>query len=185
MKNININNKIAALFGLIASVAATSAIATDLPSRTNVPFPSTREYVDLYQPQFHVGGYIGSRVADNAYWNNSARLGVVAGWQPFSYMRLEGAYEYGWNNTRWSRNSNTLFMNAVAQYPVGLSFTPYVLAGTGYRWAVRDSTVWNIGGGIRYNLTQNVEADLRYRYVSDYNMRNHENVISLGLNYRF
>ena len=50
MKNININNKIAALFGLIASVAATSAIATDLPSRTNVPFPPTREYVELYEP---------------------------------------------------------------------------------------------------------------------------------------
>lgn len=175
------------MFALLASVAATSSFATDLPNRNNVPFPPTRESTIIYNPQFHVGGYIGSRVTDsnNTYWNNGARLGAVVGWQHRDYVRFEGTYEYGLNKYRLYRNSNTLLMNVIVQYPVGASFTPYVLAGTGYRWAERDFAVWNVGGGIRYNLTQNVEADLRYRYVSDYNVRNVENVVSLGLNYRF
>jgi opacity protein-like surface antigen len=184
---MNKNIKITAL-GLMAAIAVTNASATDLPSRTNVPFPPQRDIVELVEPQFYVGGFAGARFTDRrASWDRNARMGVVAGWQPFSYARVEGVYEYGWNG-RGSHDSNALFVNAIAQYPLSSpigDFTPYVLAGTGYRWARRDESVWNVGAGVRYSITSNVEADLRYRYVSDYNVRGQDNVVTLGLNYRF
>lgn len=160
-----------------------SAIAADLPKRTVAPLPPVVDRT-VSEPQFFVGGFAGVGSTD---WSNltsdNARVGVVAGWQPIRYIRLEGVYEYGWKDAH-GKHSNSLFGNVIAQYPVG-AFTPYALVGTGYRWSTVNETVWNVGGGVRYAITSNVEADLRYRYVSDYNTRNHENVVTLGLNYRF
>lgn len=187
---MNKNIKITAL-GLISAIAVTNASATDLPSRTNIPFPPMRETVVLNLPQFYVGGFVGGRFTDTTPKNRAARIdknhtarfGAVAGWQPVDYARIEGAYEYSQHNSR-RLHANSVFVNAIAQYPVG-DFTPYVLAGTGYRWSLRNEAVWNVGAGVRYSLTENVEADLRYRYVSDYKTRGQDNVVTVGLNYRF
>jgi opacity protein-like surface antigen len=179
----NKNIKITAI-GLISAIVVTNASATDLPSRKNVPFPPMRDVVEPYDPQFYVGGFAGARFTDRRVSRErNARVGVVAGWQPVDYARIEGVYEYSWNG-RKSLHANSVFVNAIAQYPVG-DFTPYVLAGTGYRWSQRNETVWNVGAGVRYSLTENVEADLRYRYVSDYKTRGQDNVVTVGLNYRF
>jgi len=172
--------KMAAL-GLLAS---TSAYATDLPSRTTPPLPPTPVRAAV-EPAFYAGAFAGGVATDISSWSGDARVGVVAGWQPFAFARVEGTYEYGWNGNN-ARHSNTIFANAIGQYKIG-AFTPYALVGTGYTWSTLDQAVWNVGGGVRYAIPflRNVETDLRYRYISNYNINNHQNVITLGVNYRF
>lgn len=167
--------------GLLAS---TSVFAADLPSR-GVPLPPLPDRAAISEPQFYVGAFAGGSASNIRGWNESANFGAVAGWQPFAFARIEGAYEYNWNNNG-ERHANSLFANAIGQYSFG-SITPYALVGTGYRWGVKNEAVWNAGGGVRYELPffSNIETDLRYRYVSDYNLNNHQNVITLGVNYRF
>lgn len=167
--------KLAAL-GLFA---ATAVQAADLPSK-NVPLPPIRPVAA--ELPFYVGAFVGANIGtDN--WTGDNRVGAVAGWQPYRYLRVEGAYEYGWNGGN-ARTSNSLVANAIGQYPVG-NFTPYALVGTGYRWSFNDEGIWNVGAGVRYAITKNIETDLRYRYVSNYTTTNHQNVVTLGLNYRF
>ena len=38
---------------------------------------------------------------------------------------------------------------------------------------------------VRYEITSNIEADLRYKYVTDTKRNLHENVVTLGMNYKF
>lgn len=167
---------------LVSGLLATSvAIAADIPSGKTAPLPPVRPA--SLEPLFYVGAFGGGNLTEAKSWTG-ARVGAVVGVQPHRYVRLEGLYEYGWNSENANR-SNSLFANAIAQYPVG-RVTPYVLAGAGYRWAdMKNEAVWNVGGGLRYALTTNVEADLRYRYVADYDVKNHQNVVTFGLNYRF
>jgi opacity protein-like surface antigen len=169
--------KLAAL-GLFA---ATAVQAADLPKRTP-PLPPIPDRVAL-EPQFYAGAFVGGVATDFSSWSGDARIGAVAGWQPFKYARVEGVYEYGWNGDN-ARHSNSLVANAIGQYPIG-NFTPYALVGTGYRWSTNNEAIWNVGAGVRYSITRNIETDLRYRYVADYNVNNHQNVITIGLNYRF
>lgn len=166
------------VFALFAagSAFAGSAFAADVPSRT-VPLPPVRPA--FVEPQFYVGAFAGGSV------NHDTRAGLNAGWQPNPFMRVEALYDYGWRNNS-AYNSNSLVGNVIAQYPFG-RVTPYALAGTGYRWTKdRDEAIWNVGGGLRYSITTNVEADLRYRYISNYSgTKTNDNVVTFGLNYRF
>ena len=108
----------------LALLASTAVQAADLPSK-NAPLPPVRE---VAQPQFYAGAFVGANIGtDN--WTGDNRVGAVAGWQPYKYLRVEGVYEYGWNGGN-SRTSNSIVANAIGQYPVGI-FTPYALVGTG------------------------------------------------------
>lgn len=173
MKNI--------VMGLVGVIVAGSAIAGDLPSRKTAPLPPVRPAeFNVVEPQFYVGVNAGVAATDKT----DTFVGASAGWQVNPFLRLEGTYDYNWkNNTAF--NSNALTGNVIGQYRYG-SFTPYVLAGAGYRWMKHsDEAIWNVGGGVRYAITKNVEADLRYRYVAGFDTRSHDNIVTLGLNYRF
>lgn len=163
----------------VALLASTSAYAADLPSKS-APLPPIRPVVDN---QFYVGAFGGGDITNGLSSSGNATVGAVAGWQPIPFARLEGLYEYGWNGAN-SNHSNAIFANAIGQYPVG-AFTPYALAGVGYRWSIADEAVWNVGAGVRYSFTKSWEADLRYRYISNFDTSNHQNVVTLGVNYRF
>lgn len=176
MKNMMIGAAIGAL------AVATGAIAADLKT---VPFPPVRpaELVYVEPKQFYVGSFGGGSWAASGPSNREfARAGVVAGWQPYDMTRIEATYEYAWADGK--RHSNAVMVNGILQYPMG-SFTPYALIGTGYRWTNKSGTIWNAGGGVRYRITDSVESDLRYRYVSDYDRRESDNAVTFGLNYRF
>lgn len=164
--------------GLLAS---TSVFAADLPKKT-VPLPPIPDRVAVSEPSFYVGAFAGGSVKDVSNWDKEANFGVLAGWQPFSLARLEGVYERGWSKS--DKDSDSLFANVIGQYRLG-SVTPYVLVGTGYTWADRNEAIWNVGGGVRYGITRNIETDLRYRYISNYDMSGHKDIVTLGLNYRF
>ena len=163
----------------IATLIAGSAVAADLPSRSAPPAPVVQAPVSWYV------GLNGGTIA-----GNSGTVGVNGGLQYGQYVRVEGAYDYantGGGNLL-GQNTNLLTGNFIVQYPVDqFKVTPYALAGAGYRWSsVKNEPVYNVGGGVRYGLTSNVDLDARYRYVSSTSdSTRNASVYTLGVNYKF
>jgi len=163
----------------IATLIAGSAVAADLPSRSAPPAPVVQAPVSWYV------GLNGGTIA-----GNSGTVGVNGGLQYGQYIRAEGAYDYagtGGGNLMGS-NTSLLTGNLIVQYPVDqFKVTPYALAGAGYRWSsVKNEAVYNVGGGVRYGLTSNVDLDARYRYVSSTSdSTRNASVYTLGVNYKF
>jgi opacity protein-like surface antigen len=165
---------------------STAAMAADIPLRS-APLPPARSVVVEQTTPFFVGVHVGraSPYGRNEFFDNSnVRLNARAGVEVHPFARLEANYEYSWSDVAVHR-SNTVTTNLIGQYRFG-SVVPYVLVGGGYRWAnLKDEPVFNVGGGVRYEFARNFEADARYRYVSDRNRIRDENVVTLGLNYKF
>ncbi|MDR0238927.1 MAG: outer membrane beta-barrel protein [Deltaproteobacteria bacterium] len=87
----------------------------------------------------------------------------------------------GWS-TKHTLNISTLFFNAYLDIPTGTPFTPFVGGGLGMsfnytgisgrvgtnHWDLdqRDTNfAWNVGAGLSYAFTENVAADLGYRFI--------------------
>jgi len=94
------------------------------------------------------------------------------------------------------RASTATVLNVVAGYPVdvsGVNLKPYALVGTGYDFSSTSSTnnnntnpVFNVGGGLMYNVTENVALDLRYTYIDGYNKNSGAaNMVGMNVNYKF
>jgi opacity protein-like surface antigen len=163
---------------LMTATAITAASASDLPKRSApvAPAPAASD------SGFYAG--VNAGVVRN---ENDATFGASLGYQFNNYLRAEGTYDYRYNedNSRTKLTSSTVMGNAIVQFPIG-SFTPYALAGTGYRWSdLKNEQVWNAGGGIRYNVMRNVDVDARYRYVANYDNKRDDNVFTVGLNFKF
>lgn len=175
--------RIVILAGLLFS---TAAIAADLPSRT-APMPPQRPVFTEPTNPFFVGVHVGATFSNDNYRigdDQNYNINVRGGWEFSPYARLEANYDYSYN-TYSPFTTNTVTGNLIGQYRFG-SVVPYVLAGVGYRWSgFSDQFVYNFGGGVRYEITRQVEADLRYRYIADNDNRYNQNVVTLGLNYKF
>ena len=176
------NKYVASLVGILATSAVSAA---DLPSKGDpvAPVkPSATESTDFY-----VGGSIGSKAAWNQNpWYGSLRANARLGWELNDFVRVEGDYDYAWNEASRLR-SHTVTTNAIGQYKIGfVPVVPYALAGVGYRWSeTKNEPVYVAGAGVRYDITSNIEADARYRYITDRNRHRDENVITIGVNYKF
>jgi len=180
---------IVSALALIASVAAASA--TDLPSKSAPVAPSA---VSSSASQYYVGG--------NAGWDTQSSraysVGAVAGWNVLPFFAVEGTYDLGRSDqkTRGDWNySNTFAVNAVPQYKVpGTDVTAYALGGVGYRWntvsTIADKSVYNWGGGVKYELTKSFDVDARYRRIDAIESKNRnstsaEDRVTAGVNYKF
>lgn len=71
---------------------------------------------------------------------------------------------------------------------------PYVLAGAGVGWNTLGKLpggdnlmLYNLGGGVKFNLTRNWDLDVRYRYVGAFedNTLGNRHMTTLGVGYRF
>ena len=98
--------------------------------------------------------------------------------------------EFGYDrfdNKSKALKSDVVTGNAIAQLPLNLfNVTPYALAGVGYKWSdAKDEYIYNVGGGIRYSLSKNIELDARYRYISDFKNERNTNAFTAGVNYKF
>ena len=131
---------------------------------------------------FYVGGNLGTTV------NNNQRvdLGFNTGYQISPFVRGELTYDY----RKFDRANNNVMVNAIVQLPTGTPFTPYVLVGTGIAVSGSQSEMaYNVGGGLRVAVTDNVELDTRYRYTDTFKAnafnRPGDNSFTLGVNYRF
>jgi opacity protein-like surface antigen len=90
-----------------------------------------------------------------------------------------------------------VFANVVPQYRIpGTTLTPYAVAGVGYAFdslgAVKSgvaSPVYNLGLGTRVMITDNLDADLRWRNVRSMNGSNarvrDDHIFMVGASYKF
>jgi opacity protein-like surface antigen len=138
----------------------------------------------------YVGGMIGSTPQQGAQTD----VGLAAGYQFHPNVRVEATYDYLWRNT--GSNGQMLMVNGIAQYRIPTSVvTPYVLAGTGVGFEGFGSTkngnaemLYNVGAGVRFAVSRDVELDARYRYISHFNnaaSSTNVNMLTVGANWRF
>jgi hypothetical protein len=191
------------LASLLASVAMLgSALAADLPSKAAPVAPAATAETNAFGniSGLYVGGNIGTNFNSFKHynWNTSPyTVGAVVGYEWNRFLRTEATFDYTSKERPTTTHSGQMaFANAVVQYPVGYGVTPYILAGTGFGWnawgnghasVVDDAkALYNLGGGVRYNITKNFELDGRYRYVQSYdNAFKNNNIVTLGANYKF
>ncbi len=137
----------------------------------------------------YVGGFAGSNFRDATDY----QVGGVLGYQINRNWGAEVTYDYNQLNNR--TDGQMVMANVVYGRQVGqTAITPYVLAGTGMGWNAlgvsntgSNLALYNVGGGVRLNLVQNVDLDARYRYVGAFNdtLGANYNVVTGGINVRF
>jgi opacity protein-like surface antigen len=168
---------------LALTTMATVSFGADIPRRTEPVAPSV--VAASYSPSFFVGARVGSLSNEIDSWNSRVTGGLTAGYEVNNYLRVEANYDYNHSDQRFERN-HIVTGNVIGQYKIGFGLVPYALAGVGYRWNdFKNEPVWNVGAGVRYDITRNVEADLRYRYIADFDRLREANVVTLGVNYKF
>lgn len=164
---------------------STAAFAADLPSSSQPKAPAS--VTNTSMPYFV--GISGGTVTDSSLdWSKINNLGVRGGYEFNNLLRAEVAYDYQHEAvkvTNQLKPSHLVTTNGVVQYKFG-PVIPYVLAGIGYRAnKLNNETVANVGLGVRYPVVKNFEADLRYRYVADFDRVREDNIFSAGFNYKF
>ena len=170
----------------IGVAAVTSASAADVPMRISPRAPILVSSPIISTP-FFVGVSIGSVAkTDLNPWYGSLRFNVKGGYEFSEYARVEANYDYNYA-TKSHFASHILSTNLIGQYKISyVPVVPYVLAGVGYRFSpIKNEIVYNLGAGVRYEITKNIEADLRYKYVTDFKRARDESVITIGANYKF
>jgi opacity protein-like surface antigen len=179
-----INNKEKNMFKSIVTVAAllasTAAFASDIPSRKAAPAPVFTQKASPY--------YVGVRGGlDYKKDDQNYTVGGNAGYEVNSYVRGEVGYDYVNNSDDKTKTGHIVTGNVIGQYPIATFLvTPYGLGGVGYRWAdVKNEAIFNVGAGVRYGITKSFELDGRYRYISNFKNENTNNVLTLGVNYKF
>jgi opacity protein-like surface antigen len=103
-----------------------------------------------------------------------------------NFMRAELDYDYK-NSNRVKERSHAFVANGIGQMKLAFHFcSPYGIAGVGYRFSdAKNEAIYNVGAGVRYELTSNIDIDARYRYVTDFKRKQDENVITVGGSYKF
>ena len=187
---------ITALFAFAAGVSV--AAAADLPSKSAAAAPAVSTSA-FNLSGWYAGGFVGGNFDDTnkfEYDNTPKVFGGVAGYQWNKYIRTEATFDYTTKiSPSTTKDGQTAFGNAVVSYPVGFGVSPYILAGVGYGWGAWDKvvgtnddrTLYNIGAGLRYDLTKSFEIDGRYRYIDGLTAKKFDNnhVVTLGVNYKF
>ena len=176
---------VTALAFLASTVVAS---ATDLPSKKAPAVPV------FAQSQYYVGGNLGATTGSDRVYSG----GAVAGWNVLPFLAVEGTYDLSRPDTKVGGKYNyqsTTAVNAVPKVVVpGTDFSVYGIAGLGYRYnsveSVKNYSVYNIGGGVRYEFSKSIDVDGRYRRVEALEEKNRtaksaEDRVTLGLNYKF
>jgi opacity protein-like surface antigen len=178
----------AAALILTASVAS----AANLPEKKATPAAPAVTAPESWYVGVNAGGAVKM---DRNVTDNPSSVGGVVGykWNPMfaTEIAVDNQFKKGSsaNQTRVTANG------VVSPFGAFYGFTPYALAGVGvqnhdFRDGVRDGnkTIYNVGGGVKYAIAKNWEADARYRYVntwSDGTKIKDNSVVTLGLNYKF
>jgi opacity protein-like surface antigen len=134
-----------------------------------------------------MGIYVGAHAGSNLRTNSDYSVGGSVGYQFTPNYSVEVTYDYnamsqshtvltrGKSHTvQTNGNGQAAMFNGVYSRRIGTSaFTPYVLAGAGMGWnnlgvtgTQSNATLYNVGAGLRVNLTSGVDFDARYRYIA-------------------
>ena len=169
----------------ILAVAATTAVAADLPSKSS---PSVSAPV-FTQTNYFVGVNVGADTAHKQVYS----AGITAGVNVLPYLAVEAAYDFGYKKDKVHgkhEKSNDFALNAIPQYKVfDTAFTAYGLGGVGYKFdnVVKNVAFYNVGGGLKYEFAKNVDLDARYRYSDafDVKYKGPDQRYTLGASYKF
>jgi opacity protein-like surface antigen len=169
----------------ILAVAATTAVAADLPSKNTPAAPAPI----FTQSNYFVGVNVGADTATKQVFSG----GISAGTNVLPYLAVEAAYDYGYAKDKVKgkhEKLNELTFNVLPQYKInGTDVTVYALAGVGYDWdsVKKNHSIYNVGGGLKYDFAKNIDLDLRYRYTNaiDDKFEGSDNRITVGLTYKF
>lgn len=183
------NKLVTAVLAFTAMVAAASA--ANLPDKKVTPAPAAPAI------EAPASWYVGVNGGGNYHRGDSysqipGTAGFVVGRNINKQFAVEATYDYYFKKDGVKDNQRGA-INAIYS-PVELfGFRPYALAGIGAE--ARNTSIvkngdaraiYNVGGGVKYDITKSWETDLRYRYVSDWaNKDKAANVVSFGLNYKF
>jgi opacity protein-like surface antigen len=177
---------IATLALALSTVSAAATDTSSIPSRT-APTAPVSEFGSLVQPKMWVGVNGGFSLTDGINRDAPWSIGVNGGYNVVRLgplgLGVEGTYDYKKGDTQ------TVIGNAITSFSFG-SFTPYALAGVGYRWDASRSRevnekVWNVGGGVKYAISRNIEVDTRYRRIEDFDRARPDDRVTLGVNFKF
>jgi len=174
----------------IAFVASTaSAVAGDLPSK-KTPVPPAPSVESFVQPTFvkYFGANFGATATGNKTYSGSFVAGVNT-----EYLGVEGNYSYlRPESTSGKKNDRSVVaINITPQYNIsGTPITPYGVLGTGYSFnspSVPDHSIYNVGVGIRYALSNTIDLDTRFVHTNTYDtkFKDVDNRLSFGVNYKF
>jgi len=127
--------------------------------------------------------------------SDTRAAGVFAGYDFNKYLSAEFDLDAGFANGN-QRASTSTTINGIAGIPVavnGLKLKPYALVGTGYDFTyanhsntIQTAPIWNVGGGLMYDVNDRVGLDLRYTYVDGYNKGTPSaNAVGVNVSYKF
>ena len=180
---------------ILSSTAAVSA--ADLPSKTKAP----TTLPTLAQTQYYVGASVGGDLQKALVYSG----GIVAGYNALPFLSVEGTYDFsrpqdkpkdpfGHAGKKFNYE-NTVAVNVVPQYKVpGTDIAAYAFGGLGYRWdtakTVESHSIYNVGGGLKYEFAKNLELDGRYTRLDDIKPKYHttspaEDRATVGVTYKF
>ena len=173
---------------------ASTATAANLPDKRKTPVPPTRPVVEA-PSKWYVGVNAGGALkSDVNLQNTPATVGGVVGYNYTKYFAVESTIDQAFKNNGIPSQTRVMLNGVVSPFGSFYGFKPYVLAGAGAQnhEVTTDRTgykaVYNLGGGLKYDLGKNWEADARYRHVSafsDTTRLRDSNVFTIGLNYKF
>jgi opacity protein-like surface antigen len=111
-------------------------------------------------------------------------MGLNGGYEFSKYGRVEATYDHMFMTS--SYNMDVLGMNLVGQIPTGTFVTPYALAGMGYQWQNGiNQGMFNVGAGLRMEVTKQFDVDLRYRYIQGLYNQTNNNFVGIGTTFKF
>jgi opacity protein-like surface antigen len=140
------------------------------------------------------GVYLGANAGSNFRDGQDYVIGGGVGYQ--FHRNFAGELTYDYARMAGGGDGQMVMGNLVAGQRLGsLSITPYALVGAGVGWNAYGSAndggntaLYNVGGGVRINLVQNVDFDARYRYVGAFDTNESsyaQHVLTGGLTIRF
>ena len=173
----------------ILSMAVTSASAASLPEKNATPTKPTIEAPSNWYVGVNAGGNVRS---DQNVQNTPGNVGGVVGYKINPGFALEATLDQAFKKGNEQKETRGI-VNGVLSTPFDFfGFKPYVLAGIGSKTDdVKNGlqgtkAVYNVGGGVKYELSKSWEVDARYRYINTLNNTLRDNnTVTLGLNYKF
>jgi opacity protein-like surface antigen len=124
------------------------------------------------------GVYVGVNAGSNFRTGSDYQVGGSVGYQFTPNYAAEVTYDY--NDITRISNSQAVMFNGVYSRRIGTSpVTPYALAGAGMGWnglgvsgTGSNATLYNVGAGVRVNVSGPVDLDVRYRYMAPFDFTN-------------
>lgn len=165
---------------LMSAMLVGTATASERTNRA--PAPEPKYYAGLtVGGALHTGGNLNDLLD-----NSTPSVGAVVGRQLTTNLGVEATYDY-LTERNDSRDAHAVFVNGVASYRIpNTMFTPYVLAGAGYGFdGLGDRNLYNVGAGVRADVTRSLSLDVRYRHMNNWDNDNRMNVVTGGVNFRF